>query len=44
MNVAITERGVSAAQPLKDKVSLSGSTSGIGLGTSSNPELASPTV
>ncbi len=33
MNVAMTQRGGSAAQPLKDKVSLvTGSTSGIGLG------------
>ena len=33
MNIARTERGVSTAQPLKDKVSLvTGSTSGIGLG------------
>ena len=33
MNIAMTERGVSTAQPLKDKVSLvTGSTSGIGLG------------
>ena len=33
MNIAMTERGVAAAQPLKDKVSLvTGSTSGIGLG------------
>ncbi|MGB2932618.1 MAG: 3-hydroxybutyrate dehydrogenase [Methyloceanibacter sp.] len=33
MNIAMTERGMTAAQPLKDKVSLiTGSTSGIGLG------------
>jgi 3-hydroxybutyrate dehydrogenase len=33
MNIAMTEHGVAAAQPLKDKVSLvTGSTSGIGLG------------
>jgi 3-hydroxybutyrate dehydrogenase len=33
MNIAMTERGVSIAKPLKDKVSLvTGSTSGIGLG------------
>ena len=33
MNIAMTEHGVSTAQPLKDKVSLvTGSTSGIGLG------------
>ena len=33
MNIAMTERGLSAAQPLKDKTSLiTGSTSGIGLG------------
>ena len=33
MNVAMTERGASTAQLLKDKVSLvTGSTSGIGLG------------
>jgi 3-hydroxybutyrate dehydrogenase len=33
MNIAMTERGSSAAQPLKDKTSLiTGSTSGVGLG------------
>jgi 3-hydroxybutyrate dehydrogenase len=33
MNIAMTERGLSTAKPLKDKVSLvTGSTSGIGLG------------
>ena len=33
MNIAMTERGASTAQLLKDKVSLvTGSTSGIGLG------------
>jgi 3-hydroxybutyrate dehydrogenase len=33
VNIAMTERGLSTAQPLKDKVSLvTGSTSGIGLG------------
>jgi 3-hydroxybutyrate dehydrogenase len=33
MNIAMTQRGVAVAQPLKDKVSLvTGSTSGIGLG------------
>src|SRR2546427_8040794 len=33
MNIAMTERGVATAQPLKDKVAVvTGSTSGIGLG------------
>ena len=33
MTIALTERAISAAKPLKDKVSLvTGSTSGIGLG------------
>lgn len=33
MTIAMTERAISAAKPLKDKVSLvTGSTSGIGLG------------